>query len=139
MATDERTGTGETAGEEHRQDDRRTGGPQRGAAAQALETLQRLTLLERRVEELRRTRAERDAARAQLARLSASEARYRALVETSPDCIWEVDGKGRFTYLSPHFRQLTGYSPQAFLGRNAGAIRPPPLRPIAGVIRAERD
>ena len=125
MATDERTGTGETAGEEHRQDDRRTGGPQRGAAAQALETLQRLTLLERRVEELRRTRAERDAARAQLARLSASEARYRALVETSPDCIWEVDGKGRFTYLSPHFRQLTGYSPQAFLGRSPVDLAPP--------------
>lgn len=125
MATDERTGTGETAGEEHRQDDRRTGGPQRGAAAQALETLQRLALLERRVEELRRTRAERDAARAQLARLSASEARYRALVETSPDCIWEVDGKGRFTYLSPHFRQLTGYSPQAFLGRSPCDLAPP--------------
>ncbi len=125
MATDERTGTGGTPGEEHRQDDRRTGGPQRGAAAQALETLQRLTLLERRVEELRRTRAERDAARAQLARLSASEARYRALVETSPDCIWEVDGKGRFTYLSPHFRQLTGYSPQAFLGRSPVDLAPP--------------
>ena len=119
MATDERTGTGETAGEEHRQDDRRTGGPQRGAAAQALETLQRLTLLERRVEELRRTRAERDAARAQLARLSASEARYRALVETSPDCIWEVDGKGRFTYLSP-----TSASSPATRRRPFSAARP---------------
>jgi PAS domain S-box-containing protein len=118
MATDERTGAGGTAGEQHRQD-RQPGGPPDGEdAARALETLQRLALLERKVEELRRTRAERDAVRAQLARLAASEARYRALVETSPDCIWEVDGKGHFTFLSPHFRQLTGYSPQAFLGRS---------------------
>ena len=118
MGTDERTGAGGMAGEQHRQKERPEGGPPRGAAAQALETLQRLALLERRVEELRRTRAERDAARGELARLRTSEARYRALIETSPDCIWEVDGKGRFTYLSPHFRQLTGYSPQAFLGRS---------------------
>jgi PAS domain-containing protein len=125
MATDERTGTGGTAGEQHRQD-RQPGGPPDGEdAARALETLQRLALLERKVEELRRTRAERDAARSELARLSASEARYRALVETSPNCIWEVDGKGHFTFLSPHFRQLTGYSPQAFLGRSPVDLVPP--------------
>jgi PAS domain S-box-containing protein len=125
MATDDRTGAGGTAGEQHRQD-RQPGGPPDGEdAARALETLQRLALLERRVEELRRTRVERDAARSELARLSASEARYRALVETSPDCIWEVDGKGHFTFLSPHFRQLTGYSPQAFLGRSPADLVAP--------------
>ncbi|MDX9840276.1 MAG: PAS domain S-box protein [Desulfobulbus sp.] len=125
MGTDDRTGAGGTAGEPHWQDEQPGGPPHEEAAARALETLQRLTLLERRVEELRRTRAERDTARSELARLRAIEARYQTLVETSPDCIWEVDLHGQYTYLSPHFRHLTGYSPQAFLGRSPADLAPP--------------
>ena len=118
MGTGDRPGAGGTSGEPPRQDEKPGSEPHRGATSLQPKTLERLALLERRIEELRRTRAERDAARSELARLSASEARYRALVETCPDCVWEVDSRGRYTYLSPRFRDLTGYSPQAFLGRS---------------------
>ena len=118
MGTGDRPGAGGTNGEQPRQDEKPGSEPHQGATSLPPKTLERLALLERRIEELRRTRAERDAARSELARLSASEARYRALVETCPDCVWEVDSRGRYTYLSPRFRDLTGYSPQAFLGRS---------------------
>ena len=118
MGTGDRPGAGGTNGEQQRQDEKPGSEPHQGATSLPPKTLERLALLERRIEELRRTRAERDAARSELVRLAANEARYRALVETCPDCVWEVDSRGRYTYLSPRFRDLTGYSPQAFLGRS---------------------
>ena len=118
MGTGDRPGAGGTNGEQQRQDEKPGSEPHQGATSLPPKTLERLALLERRIEELRRTRAERDAARSKLLRLAANEARYRALVETCPDCVWEVDSRGRYTYLSPRFRDLTGYSPQAFLGRS---------------------
>mgnify|MGYP003581888110 FL=1 len=118
MGTGDRPGAGGTSGEPPRQDEKPGSEPHQGATSLPPKTLERLALLERRIEELRRTRAERDAARSKLLRLAANEARYRALVETCPDCVWEVDSRGRYTYLSPRFRDLTGYSPQAFLGRS---------------------
>ena len=118
MGTGDSTGAGGTSGEQQRQDEQPGSEPHQGATSLPPKTLERLALLERRIEELRRTRAERDAARSELVRLAANEARYRALVETCPDCVWEVDSRGRYTYLSPRFRDLTGFSPQAFLGRS---------------------
>jgi PAS domain S-box-containing protein len=50
--------------------------------------------------------------------LRTSEERYRSLVENISDCIWEVDSQGRFTYLSPTFKDLLGYYPAEFLGRS---------------------
>ncbi len=49
--------------------------------------------------------------------LRGSEEKYRSLVESTTDCIWELDAQGRFTYLSPRFQDLTGYSPEEFLGK----------------------
>lgn len=49
--------------------------------------------------------------------LRASEDRFRALVETTSDCIWEVDDHGRFTYVSPRFEELLGYAPEQMLGK----------------------
>lgn len=51
-------------------------------------------------------------------RLRASEEKFRSLVETTSDCIWELDAQGRFTYLSPKFQEMTGYAPAEFLGRS---------------------
>jgi two-component system CheB/CheR fusion protein len=50
--------------------------------------------------------------------LRVSEEKYRSLVEISTDCIWEMDGGGRFTYLSPKFEDITGYTPEEFLGKS---------------------
>ena len=47
----------------------------------------------------------------------AGEERFRSLVETTSDCIWETDPAGCFSYLSPKFRDHTGYAPEACLGR----------------------
>ena len=46
-----------------------------------------------------------------------SEERYRALVETTADWIWEVDGQGRYVYASPQVREILGYEPEEVIGR----------------------
>ncbi|NEX21057.1 PAS domain S-box protein [Thiorhodococcus mannitoliphagus] len=51
------------------------------------------------------------------AALRESETRYRALVESTLDWIWEVDAEMRYTYVSPVCQQLLGYSPAELLGR----------------------
>jgi PAS domain S-box-containing protein len=43
--------------------------------------------------------------------------RFRSLVETTSDWIWEVDENGIYTYVSPHVRELLGYGPEEMLGR----------------------
>jgi PAS domain S-box-containing protein len=70
--------------------------------------------LERRVQELEqemliRTRADEA--------LRDSEKRYRCLVETSSDWLWEVDAKGRYVYASPSVREILGYAPEEVVGR----------------------
>jgi PAS domain S-box-containing protein len=49
--------------------------------------------------------------------LSTSEERFRALVETSSDWIWETDAANVYTYSSPRIRGLLGYEPAEILGR----------------------
>lgn len=49
--------------------------------------------------------------------LRESEERYRSLVETSSDWVWEVDDQGRYTHASPKVRQILGYSPEEIIGR----------------------
>ena len=39
------------------------------------------------------------------------------LFETTSDWLWEVDGEGRYTYVSPGVSQLLGYEPNELLGR----------------------
>ncbi len=50
--------------------------------------------------------------------LRESEQRFRHLVETSSDQIWQVDTQGVYTYISPHCRKLVGYEPEEMLGRS---------------------
>ena len=54
--------------------------------------------------------------------LRRSEERYRALVETTSDCIWEINPQGCFTYLSPKFTEMMGYSPMEFQGKSPLAL-----------------
>jgi two-component system cell cycle sensor histidine kinase/response regulator CckA len=49
--------------------------------------------------------------------LRESEERFRTLVETSSDWIWEVNEHGVYTYSSPKVKDLLGYEPAEIVGR----------------------
>ncbi|MBF0186919.1 MAG: PAS domain S-box protein [Magnetococcales bacterium] len=49
--------------------------------------------------------------------LMESQERFRALVETSSDWIWERDREGRFTYSSPGVLSLLGYETEELIGK----------------------
>jgi len=53
-----------------------------------------------------------------LARLEASESSYRALVQASPDVIWQNDAEGRFTFFADTAEALFGYSPSEMVGQH---------------------
>lgn len=48
--------------------------------------------------------------------LRKSEERFRNLVETSSDFVWEIDEYAVYTYASPTVRGLLGYKPEEVLG-----------------------
>lgn len=54
-----------------------------------------------------------------------SEQRFRSLVETSPDRIWEVDQDGAYTYVSPKVKDLIGYEPEECIGKRPFDFMPP--------------
>ncbi|MCU0629810.1 MAG: PAS domain S-box protein [Methanoregulaceae archaeon] len=49
--------------------------------------------------------------------LAESEAKFRTMVEASPDMIWEIDTHGNFTYISPQCRVQLGYEPGELIGQ----------------------
>ena len=49
--------------------------------------------------------------------LLASEEKYRSLIDSIIDCVWEVDAEGRFTFLSARFQDITGIPPEEFIGK----------------------
>jgi PAS domain S-box-containing protein len=52
------------------------------------------------------------------AALIESEYRFRSLVETTSDLIWETGKDGRYTYASPKVRDLLGYEPEEVIGKS---------------------
>ncbi len=50
--------------------------------------------------------------------LRRSDDKFRGLVEASTDIIWEMDGSGRYTYVSPKVREILGYEPGEVLGKS---------------------
>jgi diguanylate cyclase (GGDEF)-like protein/PAS domain S-box-containing protein len=50
--------------------------------------------------------------------LRQSEEKFRALVESTSDWIWEMDSNGRYTYVSPRVETLLGYTPEEVLGKS---------------------
>jgi PAS domain S-box-containing protein len=57
--------------------------------------------------------------------LQHSKERFRNLVETSSDWVWEVDELGAYTYASPQIKNLLGYSPEEVLGKTPFDLMPP--------------
>ncbi|NCA90333.1 MAG: response regulator [Gammaproteobacteria bacterium] len=71
--------------------------------------------------------------------LRASEERFRSLVETSSDWIWEVDTRWYFTYVSPRCKAVLGYDWQALLGRcGLDFIHPDDRERVRGAIKEAR-
>jgi PAS domain S-box-containing protein len=66
--------------------------------------------------------------------LRESENKYRGIVETTPDLIWEIDVTGRFTFMSPRISDLLGYPAGGLLGKSFISLLPPDQVPIAGAL-----
>ena len=49
--------------------------------------------------------------------LRESEERFRSLVETSSDWVWEIDANAVYTYVSPKVEELLGYEPEEVMGQ----------------------
>jgi PAS domain S-box-containing protein/putative nucleotidyltransferase with HDIG domain len=63
--------------------------------------------------------------------------RYRDLVETISDWIWEVNACGVYTYCSPRVREILGYEPEEVLGKTPFDLMPPEEAERAGAIFRE--
>ena len=50
--------------------------------------------------------------------LEESNERFRSLVETTSDWIWEVNPEGVYIYSSPKVRDLLGFEPEEIIGKN---------------------
>ena len=64
--------------------------------------------------------------------LRESEKRYRDLVQTSPDGVWQADADGIFTFWSDTAAALTGYPPGTVVGRHWSMVVGPRATASAG-------
>ena len=53
-----------------------------------------------------------------------SEERFRSMVETTSDWIWEMNAEDIYTYSSPKIKDFLGYEPQEILGRTPFELMP---------------
>ncbi len=56
--------------------------------------------------------------------LSASEKKFKDLVEMTTDWVWEVDKDGVYTYVSPKVKELLGYEAAEVLGKTPFDLMP---------------
>lgn len=56
--------------------------------------------------------------------VKASEERFKAIVETTNDFIWETDQKGKYTYASPNVNKILGYKPDELIGMSPFDLMP---------------
>ncbi len=57
-------------------------------------------------------------------KLRDSEERFRSLVETTSDWIWEVDTNSVYTYSSPKIKAILGYEPEEIIGKTPFDLMP---------------
>lgn len=53
-----------------------------------------------------------------------SEERFRGLVESTSDWIWQVDQNAVYTYVSPKIKDILGYAPEEVLGKTPFDLMP---------------
>ena len=58
-------------------------------------------------------------------KLSESQKKFQALVETTNDFIWEMNLNGVYTYCSPQMEKLWGLKPEEMLGKTPFDLLPP--------------
>jgi PAS domain S-box-containing protein len=56
--------------------------------------------------------------------LKESEEKFRSLVESTSDWIWEIDLNGVYTYASPRVKHLLGYEPEEVVGKTPFDLMP---------------
>jgi PAS domain S-box-containing protein len=54
-----------------------------------------------------------------------SKERFKNLIETISDWVWEVDQTGKYTYVSPKIRDILGYEPDEVIGKTPFELMPP--------------
>lgn len=54
-----------------------------------------------------------------------SEQRFKNIIESANDWIWEIDVNGRYTYASPQIESILGYAPEEILGKTPFDLMPP--------------
>ena len=59
------------------------------------------------------------------AALLMSEERYRHLINSANDWVWEVDADGVYTYAGPQCREILGYEPAELVGKTPFDLMPP--------------
>ncbi|MCP4689875.1 MAG: PAS domain S-box protein, partial [Desulfobacterales bacterium] len=57
--------------------------------------------------------------------LRRSETKFRGLIESSSDWIWEVNEEGVYTYASPRVETMLGYKPEEVVGKTPFHLMPP--------------
>jgi PAS domain S-box-containing protein len=62
--------------------------------------------------------------------LRENEEKFRALVETSPDIIWEIDPQGNMRYISPMVETILGYTLEELEGKPITSLIPEQARPL---------
>jgi PAS domain S-box-containing protein len=66
--------------------------------------------------------------------MRSNEKKFRDIVETSPDIIWEVDLAGNFTYLSPRIQELLGYMAEDLIGKAFFSLLAPEQVPVVAEV-----
>lgn len=71
------------------------------------------------------------------AELLASERKYRAIVETADEGIWQVDADWNTTFVNRRMEELLGHAPGAMLGRPLGNFMDAAGRELLGALQAQ--
>jgi PAS domain S-box-containing protein len=67
--------------------------------------------------------------------LRMSEEKFRAMLETTSDFIWEADLNGIYTYASPRIKNILGYEPEEIVGERVVDFKSPEdAERVAGII-----
>jgi PAS domain S-box-containing protein len=68
--------------------------------------------------------------------LAESEAKFRAIVETTEEWVWEIDERGVTTYSNPAVERILGYRPEELVGQDSLVfVHPEDRKRIAAKLR----